>query len=127
MRLLLIAAIAAAGCGGAPSPPPAPVAVTRPLGTWEGRGPQTLGFTSESGRLRIEWQARAQQPSGSRFRLTLHSAVSGRPLHLIADHAGHGGDTVDVEDDPRPFTLMVDSTDVEWRIRVEETIAASPR
>ena len=61
-------------------------------------------------------------PGGS-FRLTVHSAVSGRPLQVIADHLGAGGATVDFADDPRPYNLMVDAAGVEWTISVEEIVA----
>jgi hypothetical protein len=123
----LLIPLLVAGCASPPEPPPRPVGVTRTVGAWEGRGNQTLGFLSESGRLRVTWRTRNQQDSkdGS-FRLTLHSGVSGRPLHVIAEHQGAGGATVEVEDDPRPFNFMVEASDVEWAISVEETVASSP-
>ena len=119
----LIALIAA--CRATPSAPPTHVAVTRPLGTFSGRGDQTIGVVSESGRLRVTWETSNEAPSGAgRFRLTLHSGVSGRPLELITDERGPGKGTRELADDPRPFNLMVESTNLDWSFSVEEIVAA---
>ncbi len=59
LSLAALAAVAVA-CGRDPSPPPKVVTVTRPAGSWQGRGNSTLGFNSDSGRLRITWQARRE-------------------------------------------------------------------
>jgi hypothetical protein len=113
------------GCQEAPSPPPPTVAVTRPLGSWHGRGSQTIGIVSESGRLRVVWEASNERPPGSgAFRLALHSAVSGRPIQLIVDHRGEGRGAAEVDDDPRPYNFMVDSQNVDWSFTVEEIVAA---
>ena len=113
----------AVGCGQEPSPAPAG-ATTRALGTWEGRGSQTIGFNSESGRFRVTWQTRNEHPPGSgTFRLTAHSAVSGRPIQPITDHRGVGSGAADVDDDPRPYNLMIESANLDWIISVEETVA----
>ena len=114
-----------AGCEAAPSPPPAHVAVTRPLGTFTGRGDQTIGVVSESGRLRVTWETSNETPPGAgTFKLTLHSGVSGRPLELIVDERGPGKGTRELADDPRPFNLMVESTNLDWSFSVEEIVAA---
>lgn len=116
-----------AGCGTPPSPPRPVVGVDRQIASWHGRGSKTLGFLSESGRLRITWKTRNEQPeTDGTFHLTLHSAVSGRPLHVIAEHRGAGGATVEVEDDPRPFNFMVEADGVEWSISVREIVASAP-
>lgn len=115
--------VALMACREAPARPDARTAVTRPLGTWQGRGSQTIGVVSDSGRLRIAWRTWNGSPAGdARFRLTLHSAVSGRPLHLIADERGTAQGTIEVTDDPRPYNFMVDSADVDWSFTVEEII-----
>lgn len=113
------------GCSDPPSPPPAHVAVIRSLGTFSGRGDRTIGVVSESGRLRIRWETRHESPAGrGTFRLALHSGVSGRPIELITDERGPGSGSRDVADDPRPYNLMVESTNLEWSFSVEEIVAA---
>ncbi len=122
---LVILIATTAGCEATSSPPPTYVAVTRPLGTFSGRGNQTLGVVSESGRLRVTWETFNEAPSGAgTFRLTLHSGVSGRPLEMIADERGPGKGTRELADDPRPYNLMVESANIEWSFSVEEVVAA---
>lgn len=94
----------------------------RSLGSWDGDGSRTIGFNSESGRFRVTWETR-NAAADSAFRLTVHSAVSGRPIRDIADHRGAGRGVVDVDDDPRPYNFMVDSHGLEWTIGVEEFVA----
>jgi hypothetical protein len=102
------------------------VAVTRSLGTFSGRGDQTIGVVSESGRLRVSWETRNEDPAGhGTFRLALHSGVSGRPIELITDERGPGTGTREVNDDPRPYNLMVESANLEWSFSVEEIVAAT--
>ena len=116
-----------AGCAASPAPDAQLEAVTRSLGQWSGRGSQTIGIISESGRLRVHWQTTRVSPDrAGTFRLALHSAVSGRPIELIADHRGDGAGTAEVADDPRPYNFMVDATDLEWSFSVEEIVAGAP-
>ena len=123
LRLALLSLLTIS-CSNAPSPPPSHVAVTRALGTFSGRGDQSLGVVSESGRLRITWETSNEQPAGTgRFRLALHSGVSGRPIELIADERGPGRGTREVSDDPRPYNLMVESANLDWTFSVEEVVA----
>jgi hypothetical protein len=125
--ITLLFALTAAACRGEPPQEPQAVAVTRPLGTWQGRGDRTIGIVSESGRLRITWETRNEHPTGSgTFRLALHSAVSGRPIELIADERGVGNGSRSVADDPRPYNLMVESANLDWSFSVEEIVAARP-
>jgi hypothetical protein len=120
---LLVALMA---CREAPPRPEARTAVSRPLGTWQGRGSQTIGVVSESGRLRVAWRTWNGSPDGgARFRLALHSAVSGRPLHVIVDQRGEAQGSADVTDDPRPFDFIVDSAGVDWSFSVEEIIGVA--
>ena len=99
--------------------------MTRPLGTFQGRGSQTIGVVSESGRLRVSWETRNENPAGAgTFRLALHSGVSGRPIELITEERGPGKGTREVTDDPRPYNLMVDSANLDWWFSVEEIVAA---
>ena len=97
--------------------------VARPAGSWQGRGNATLGFVSDSGRLRITWQARNQAATGpGTLRITVHSAVSGRPLKMVVDHQGAGSGVETFDDDPRAYNLMVESANLDWSISVEEFV-----
>jgi hypothetical protein len=102
--------------------------VVRDLGAWQGRGSQTIGVVSESGRLRVRWETRNETTPGSgTFRLSLHSAVSGRPIQLLADSRGESHGAAEVIEDPRPYHFMVESTNLDWSFSVEEIVAASPK
>jgi hypothetical protein len=129
---LLCAAMLLTGCRQSEPQAPAYVTGTRPAGSWQGRGSQMLGFVSESGRFTIAWETRNEMPpGGGSFKVTVHSAVSGRPLHVAVDHRGAGRGTVRVDDDPRQYNLMVESANVDWSVAVDELIAVpapgSPR
>jgi hypothetical protein len=118
-----IAAIAA-GCGGTEPPSRQVVTVNRPAGTWQGTGNRTIGFVSESGRFDVTWETRNERPAGTgTFRLTVHSAVSGRPIQVLADQRGEERGRASVADDPRPYNFMVESANIEWSIAVEEIVA----
>jgi hypothetical protein len=122
---LALGAVAAVstGCDRASPSSRKVVTVTRPAGSWQGRGNSTLGFVSDSGRLRITWEARGEAPPGSgSLRVTVHSAVSGRPLKVVVDHRGDGGGVVTFDDDPRAYNLMVESANLEWSISVDEFV-----
>ena len=104
--------------------------VTRQAGAWQGTGDSTIGFVSDSGRFRIDWQTRNETPAGAgTFRLTVHSAVSGRPIEVIADHRGNGQGSAEFADAPRVYNFMVESTHVEWSFIVHEvvTVTETPR
>jgi hypothetical protein len=125
VRWIVAALLLTVGCVETPPPPtPSAVAVTRSLGTFRGRGSQTIGVVSESGRLRVTWETGNEDPPGSgTFRLALHSGVSGRPIELVTEHRGPGKGSRDIADDPRPYNLMVDSTNLDWSFSVEEIVA----
>ena len=97
--------------------------MARSAGSWQGRGNATLGFVSDSGRLRITWQARNDAgPAPGTLRVTVHSAVSGRPLKVVVDHQGAGSGVETFDDDPRAYNLMVESANLDWSISVDEFI-----
>ena len=132
-RAVLVAALAlaAAGCRARTDPPPKPAERTvawHQLGAWSGRGNlQTESFTSESGALRVRWETTAQAgnavPAGTgAFRLTAHSAISGRPLQEVVEHAGPGSGIGYVQQDPHVFYVVVDSSHLNWKFTVEEAI-----
>lgn len=91
---------------------------------------QTSSFQSATGSFRVQWETRNEQPGdrshpGARFRLTLHSAISGRPLVEVIDRQGVGSDLEYVHEDPRTFYMVVDSSNVDWSFSVEERMVGS--
>jgi hypothetical protein len=102
------------------------VAVTKPVGSWQGRGTATVGdIPSETGRFRITWTTSNESPAGEGvFKLTLRSAISGRTLAIVADHRGTGTGTGDYDEGPRTYDFLVESSNVDWQFRVEETSGA---
>ena len=128
----VLAAVLAAGCEGrTPSPAETPASTRRDevvwerLGEWSGRKSlQTESFTSDTGAFRIIWTTRAAADAGEgTFLLTLHSAISGRPLQVAVDHRGPGGATAYINDDPRVFFAVVDASNIEWSFSVDEAVA----
>ena len=111
------------GCGPHPPEPKPIVAVTRTVGSWEGRGTTTVGdVPTETGRIRIHWEtANETIPGGGMFKLTLRSAISGRTIGIVADHRGVGAGTADFDEGPRTYDFLVESANMDWRFRVEET------
>lgn len=102
------------------------VTVTREAGAWQGTGDSTIGFVSDSGRFRIEWETRNEGPAGAgTFRLTVHSAVSGRPIEVMADHRGVGRGSAEFADAPRVYNFMVESTNLEWSFIVHEVVTVT--
>jgi hypothetical protein len=124
--ILLFAAILLGGCTQKPSEPQQVVAVTRPVGSWQGRGTATVGdIPSETGRFHIVWRTSNESPAGTgTFKLTLRSAVSGRTLGIVADHKGVGTGTAEYDEGPRTYDFLVESTNVDWSFKVEETSGA---
>ena len=123
-RLLVVPLLLVAGCQGAAppaAPPPREAADTawHTLGTWSGRGDrQTDSFDVTTGALRLRWQARGA--AAGRLRVSLHSAISGRPLQTVLDVSGAGGADVYFQDEPRVSYLVIESDRVDWQVTVEE-------
>jgi hypothetical protein len=107
-----------------PAPNSKTIVQWRTLGSWSGRGnAQTESFTMDSGAMRVVWETRNETvPGAGAFRLTVHSAISGRPLLVAVDHRGPGRDTSYLQEDPRVFYGVVESTSLEWSFKVEEAI-----
>ena len=127
--LLLCCTFAISACDSRTQPPQQVVAVTRQVGSWEGRGDKTVGdVTSETGRFRIHWETFNESPAGAgRFKLTMRSAISGRTLHVVTDHKGNGTGHADFDEGPRTYDFLVESDNVEWKFRVDETSGAYSR
>lgn len=120
---VLFVSVVFQGCGSNPSEPRPIVPVTRTVGSWQGRGTKTVGdVPSETGRFRIHWQTANESPAGAgTFRLTLRSAISGRTIGIVADTRGTSSGTADFDDGPRTYDFLVESANVDWSFRVEET------
>ena len=101
--------------------------IWRSVGSWTGHGNrQTESFTSDSGALRVRWEAKTSttNPGDGLFRLTAHSAISGRPLEQVVEVRGAGTGTGYVSQDPHVFYMLVESSGLDWQFSVEEGIAA---
>ena len=103
--------------------------IWKPVNTWSGStSVQTESFPGQSGAFQIHWDSR---PDGStspgKLRITLHSAISGRPLSVVVDHEGPGRDTVFATDDPRTFFLVIDAQGTAWTVKVDEGIPVVTR
>ena len=111
------------GCREQPSESHPIVPVTRLVGSWQGRGTTTVGdVNSDTGRLRISWTTTNESPKGAgTFKLTLRSGVSGRTIGIVTDHKGVGSGTADYDEGPRTYDFLVESANVDWSFRVEET------
>ena len=122
----LTLALCLSSCSPAPTKPPDIVAVTREVGAWQGRDSATVGdIPSETGRFRIHWETTNESPAGTgTFKLTMRSAISGRPLQLVADHKGVGAGTADYDEGPRTYDFLVESVNLDWKFRVDETTGA---
>jgi hypothetical protein len=73
--------------------------------------------------MRVLWRTDRERPADAgTFRLTIHSAVSGRPLLLAVDRQGAGHDISYVHESPRIFYGVVESTDLDWSFTVEEAV-----
>ena len=127
---LLLTTAALGACDGRRPDPvsaaPREVVAWRSIGSWSGRGnTQTESFTSDTGSLRVRWRADHEaRPGDGTLRLTLHSAISGRPLAQLVDHRGAGADTAYVGEDPRVFYVVVDSAGLEWSFTIDEGAGA---
>lgn len=119
----LVLALSLASCSPAPTQPQDIVAVTREVGAWSGHGTATVGdIPSETGQFRIVWETSNESPAGTgTFKLTMRSAISGRTLQIVADHKGVGTGTADYDEGPRTYDFLVESANLDWKFRVDET------
>ncbi len=132
MKAAVVAmALVASACGPRTELAKAPVQTGvgwRQLGTWSGRGnAQTGSFTSDTGALRVRWEATTPQGdvaevAAPTFRVAAHSAISGRLLQPVVDHAGAGRGVDYVQQDPHVFFMVVESSHLNWTVTVEEAI-----
>jgi hypothetical protein len=131
VRRLLLATLllSAVGCHRQPPPSAKQAVGWHMLRSWSGQGnAQTESFTSDSGQLRIRWRTTHEGVSNGlagRFRLTAHSAISGRPMQMAVDEQGRGEGTAYVGDDPHEFYFVVESANLDWSFTVEEAVAGT--
>lgn len=107
------------------------------MGRWSGQAStQTEPFLSSTGTLRISWEARAATPGSTTsggagsgepatLAIAVHSDVSGRELAVPVNHRGPGRGVAYVNEDPRPFYLVIDAKNVEWSVDVAEGVPAT--
>lgn len=131
--LLLGVTAWSAACGDAPAavaPPPTAAEIEwREVGSWSG-GPsrQTESFEVSMGALRLRWKTtRETVPGAGRLVVTLHSAVSGRPLQTIVDARGVAAATVNVADEPRWSHFVIEAANVDWEMTLEQGYLRAPR
>jgi len=130
---VLILALAFSACSGEArrrDPKPEQALAWRTVGSWSGRGNrQTESFTSDTGALRVRWTTTVRGDDKSKrtgaFRVTAHSAISGRILEQAVDQHGAGSGVGYVNQDPHVFYLMVESDSLDWALSVEEAIAGT--
>lgn len=130
---LMTLVVSASACDAPPARAAQAPAVTvwRPLGQWSGTGSrQTESFDVVSGALRLQWSVTpgaTGTATAAPFRVWLYSAISGRPLQLVVEHAGAGAGTVHVADDPRVSYLVIDGEGVSWTAALDEVVAGVDR
>lgn len=124
--LALVCASTLACGGGAPPPvasrPSEADIEWREVGRWSGGGNrQTESFEVSTFALRLRWQTTAEAtPGAGHLTVTLHSAVSGRPLQTLVDARGVTSGTVNVADEPRLAHLVFDADGVTWTATLEQ-------
>ena len=114
-----------------PVPPAATTATNtlwHELGTWSGSGDrQTESFDVTTGSMRLTWQTLQEgAPDTVHFRVSLHSAISGRSLQTIIDTQEAGAGTVDLAANPRVAYLLIESGQLDWRVTLQEAVLVSP-
>lgn len=75
--------------------------------------------------MRVVWETHARDDGNTgSFKLSIHSAVSGRTLAVPVDHRGAGRGTAYVTDDPRMSYSVVESAGLDWTFTVDEALPA---
>ena len=124
VALVATLAAVAGACKGPPDVPRRASTAWTELAHWTGTGlVQTESFISDTGQLRIRWETKNERTAGAgRFKIVLHSAVSGRPLIEVVERKGVARETSYVNEDPRAFFLVIDSSNLDWTVAVDEGI-----
>jgi len=127
LALVLAAASILVGACSRAEPARKEVVLWKQLGSWSGRGNATTeSFIGLTGSLRFRWRAINEEPRGQgHFKLILQSAISGRDLQEPVDQTGPGEGTAYAADDPRLFRMVVESTNIDWSVTVDEASFAT--
>jgi hypothetical protein len=59
----------------------------------------------------------------NKFRLIVHSSVSGRFVTVAADHQGAGSGIAYMAEEPRQFFFDIESSGLNWTVQVEEGLS----
>jgi len=111
-----------AGCSSRPAAASRKETFWRKVGTWSGHDRlQTESWPGDTGAMRIRWSTSHAGEAGV-FQLTIHSAISGRPMQTVVDHTGNGEGTEYFSDDPRVFFAVVDAKNLDWTFTIEEPV-----
>jgi hypothetical protein len=113
----------------APSQPQHPQVGWRPIVSFASRGDsQTESFDIDSTQWRIKWETKgAPSPGAGSFHLVVHSAVSGRPIMDAVSQHGDGRGIAYVTEDPRLYHLVIESSGLDWSVKVEEAVVGVPQ
>jgi hypothetical protein len=125
IRMALLAVTAAIGLVGCGSGDSGEILVGwQPVVSFSGHGnSQSEAFNIDSGQWRIKWETKNEEtPGAGRFRVTVHSSVSGRPLMTAIDVKGVGQNVAVVNEDPRLYFLVIESEGVDWSIAAEQRV-----
>jgi len=96
--------------------------VWRAVGSWSGHGDaQTDSFDIGYSDVRIRWETKNENPAGAgTFRAAVCSAVSGRELVTAVNQKGVGHNVAYVTVDPHWSYLLINSSNLDWFVTVEE-------
>jgi hypothetical protein len=122
---LIVAILMSSGCHSDPKNEALQTQVGwRPVETWSGHGDtQTESFDIQSTQWRVKWTTKNENPPGmGTFKVTAHSAISGRPIALVVEHKGVGSGIGYVDQDPRLYDLVIESRGIDWSVSVEEGV-----
>ena len=126
IRTALLAAMAAIGLAGCGSESNSGEILVgwQPVISFSGHGnSQSEAFNIDSGQWRMKWETKNEEtPGAGRFRVTVHSSVSGRPLMTAIDAKGVGRNVAVVNEDPRLYFLVIESEGVDWSISAEQRV-----
>ena len=123
------AAVLLAGCGSGGGQRKEILVGWEPVVSFTGHGDsQSEAFNIDSGQWRIRWETKNEEsPGAGRFKVTAHSSVSGRPIAQAVDFKGVGKNVAVINEDPRFYFLVVESTGVDWSIAAEQMFEGERR